>query len=132
MKQHYICKVIEIDTSEVINSRHFDGEEKEAIEYFLSLECINKYLNCFLTHEIFVRANSIVLSDYYNNLSILDQFKYIGIEIDNHCSDLYVPVNKTTTKIIDSYEYKCNVTTFISQIDGKPWYEIPFAYEVKQ
>ena len=52
-----------------------------------------------------------------------------GIRHDNHCSDLYVPVNLETTRLVNKYRFKCNVTTFISQIDGKQWYDVPFAYE---
>ena len=51
-----------------------------------------------------------------------------GVEIDHHCTDLYVPVNEVTTAIVDRYEFKCNVTKFRSAIDGTPWYDIPFAY----
>lgn len=52
----------------------------------------------------------------------------LGIEHDSHESDLYIPVNEQTVALIAEYEYKSNVTTFISQIDKKRWYDIPFAY----
>jgi hypothetical protein len=48
--------------------------------------------------------------------------------IDHHESDLYVPVNPESTAIVNGYEFKGNVTTFISNVDKKPWYDIPFAY----
>lgn len=35
-----------------------------------------------------------------------------------------------TTAIIDGYEFKNQVSTFIDEIDGKPWYEVPFAYDL--
>ena len=61
--------------------------------------------------------------------TIYEVMKKAKVEIDNHCSDLYVPVNDTTRAIVKKYEFKCNVTTFICQIDNKPWFDIPFAYE---
>lgn len=61
-------------------------------------------------------------------MSIYEEFKKAGVETDNHASDLYVPVNEATKKIISEYEFKSNVTTFVSNIDGKTWYDIPFAY----
>ena len=62
------------------------------------------------------------------NISIYSEMMVAGVEIDHHCTDLYVPVNEVTTSIIDRYEFKCNVTKFRSAIDGTPWYDIPFAY----
>lgn len=49
-------------------------------------------------------------------------------EIDNHCSDLYVKVTEISKKVIDSYEYKQNVTTFTDEIEHKLWYDVAFAY----
>lgn len=46
--------------------------------------------------------------------------------IDHHESDLYVIKNDISTKIINNYKFKNNVTTFKS--DGQKWYDIPFAY----
>lgn len=49
-------------------------------------------------------------------------------EIDHHQTDLYLKVTPESKKIISKYEYKDNVTTFIDQITGTLWYDIPFAY----
>lgn len=49
-------------------------------------------------------------------------------EIDHHYSDLYCKVTPASSAIIDQYEYKQWVTTFIDNIDHKLWYEIPFCY----
>lgn len=50
-------------------------------------------------------------------------------ELDNHCSDLYILKNAISTKFINEYEFKMNVTTFRSELeDRKIWYDIPFAY----
>lgn len=51
-------------------------------------------------------------------------------EIDNHYSDLYVLKNETSTKFVNELvdDFKRNVTTFVSQIDKKIWYDMPFMY----
>jgi hypothetical protein len=51
-----------------------------------------------------------------------------GVQIDHWQSDLYVPMNETTREIVSRYRFKCNVETFISQIEKQRWYCIPFAY----
>lgn len=48
-------------------------------------------------------------------------------EISTHESDLYVKVTEVSTSLINDYEYKDNVTTFIDEINHESWYEIPFA-----
>jgi len=58
---------------------------------------------------------------------IYDAMKAAGVQIDNHYSDLYVPVNDTTRAIIAQYP-DARPRTFTSQIDGKPWFELTFAY----
>lgn len=62
-------------------------------------------------------------------MSIYDQLKETGCEINNHESDLYVPVNDSTKALVEQYEHKSNVSSFISQIDGKLWYDVPFAFD---
>jgi len=52
-------------------------------------------------------------------------------EIDHHGNDLYCKVTPATTAIINDYESKCNVTTFIDNINSELWYEIPFCYVEK-
>lgn len=49
-------------------------------------------------------------------------------DISNHCSDLYVTVTPEATEVLKSYEFPMNITRFVSAIDGKLTYEIPFAY----
>ncbi len=50
-------------------------------------------------------------------------------ELDNHFSDLYVLKNDISTKFVDEYKFKRRVTTFVSQIDKKVWYELHGACE---
>lgn len=50
-----------------------------------------------------------------------------GVEVDSHESDLYVPVNDVSRKLINEYEHKGIVSIFRSQLTGTDWYDIPFA-----
>jgi len=51
-----------------------------------------------------------------------------GVPIANHESDLYVPVTEESKKIITNYDFKSSVRQFKNNLDGKMWYDIPFAY----
>lgn len=70
--------------------------------------------------------------------SIYQQLVAAKVEISNYRSDLYVPVNETTTKIIDRYRqrdtiarlgYKPLIITFWNQVAKAPYFCINFAYE---
>jgi hypothetical protein len=61
-------------------------------------------------------------------MSIYEKMKAAGVPIDRHESDLYVPVNDTTKAIIRDYELKDSVGCFLSCLDGKLWFDIPFAW----
>jgi len=60
--------------------------------------------------------------------SIYAQVIERGIQHSQHESDLYLPVNTETMALIKDYRFRSNVTTFRSNIDGKLWYDVPFAY----
>ena len=65
------------------------------------------------------------------NKTMYQQLLELGMQEDqlgNWCSDLYVLKNDISTKFINEYEFKCNVKTFKSNIDGLMWYDVPFAY----
>lgn len=62
-------------------------------------------------------------------MSIYKEMVEAGVENSSHESDLYVPVNMVTTQLVEAYEHKNNVTMFTSNIDGKRWYDIPFAFD---
>ena len=60
---------------------------------------------------------------------LYDALVATGYPMDNHESDLYVLAHPETTPIVKQYEYfTSNVRVFRSQLDGRMWYEIPFAY----
>ena len=64
--------------------------------------------------------------------SLFEEIERSGVpdsDISHWNSDLYLRVTPETTAIIDGYEFKSQVSTFIDEIDGKPWYEVPFAYD---
>jgi len=53
--------------------------------------------------------------------------KEAGATMDNHESDLYVLLDEKSSPIIEAYN-PIGASKFISQIDGKMWMDIPFAY----
>lgn len=61
--------------------------------------------------------------------SLFDEIVDVGIEYDNHESDLYVKDTPATREILKKYKYENNVESFVSQIDGSRWFDIPFAYQ---
>lgn len=61
-------------------------------------------------------------------MSIYEQLKALNIPMDHHESDLHVPVTPETRKIVNAYEFRSIVTTFISNTEKTLWYNIPFAY----
>jgi len=63
------------------------------------------------------------------DVSLFEQIQKLRIQFSTHASDLYIPVNAQTQKLISQYEHKEIVTRFISQIDKKSWFDIPFAYK---
>lgn len=67
-----------------------------------------------------------LLSKSYH-LSIFEIFKLLGIETDNHESDLYVKVTPESKFIIDQYEFKSHVTKFIYK--DELWFDILFEFD---
>jgi len=65
--------------------------------------------------------------------TIFEQVIEAGIPFNNHCSDLYIPVTTDTAKLLrkcaKENNYTSMITQFTSNIDGKLWYDIPFAYD---
>lgn len=50
-----------------------------------------------------------------------------GLPVDNHESDLYVLASEQARVLVKEYKQTC--TSFVSQIEGKVWLEIPFAFD---
>jgi hypothetical protein len=64
--------------------------------------------------------------------AVYKRMKKLGVRMDSHESDLYVPVTPETTEAIeeltDSGAMTVEVTRFRSH-DGTEWYDIPFAFD---
>ena len=60
-------------------------------------------------------------------MSIYQQMTERGIPCDNHESDLYVLATSEAREILVKSGH--SFTTFTSQIDGKVWYDVPFAFD---
>lgn len=62
--------------------------------------------------------------------SVIQELLKLGMDkedINTHESDLYVLKNEISTYFVENvYRYPGNVTTFVDDIDGNVWYEIPF------
>ena len=61
-------------------------------------------------------------------MGIYQKLKEANIKLDHHESDLYALKCPESKAIIEKYAFKRNVSVFKSKIDGKMWYEIPFAF----
>ena len=61
-------------------------------------------------------------------MGIYQKLKEANVELDHHGSNLYAIKCPESKAIIEKYAFKRNVSVFRSKIDGKMWYEIPFAF----
>ena len=62
-------------------------------------------------------------------MTIYQELKKAGVDLDNHESDLYAKVTPESEKIINFYDHKDNVKRFVSEIDKSQWFDIPFAFD---
>lgn len=60
--------------------------------------------------------------------NIYQECRNLGIPTANYESDLHIPATPETRKLIQRYEFKQNVASFVSALDGKEWFNVPFAY----
>ena len=73
-----------------------------------------------------------------NNKELYEAVVKLGIEIDHHESDLYLPVTPETTALVNTYvstnskkrlvDPRGYAVRLFAASDGKTWYDIPFAY----
>ena len=63
-------------------------------------------------------------------MALYDDLKAAGVPLGNRESDLHAKVTDESRRIILalSHEDRQQITVFVSQVDGRPWYDIPFAY----
>ena len=106
----------------------FNSREAETIRKLAEQANVTPYalLKAIVVNELKLKEEKS-MSIYQKALALMEKK-----DIDNHCSDLYLRKNEISTKLVNEYEFKQNVTTFRDQIDNDIWYEIPFAYEGEQ
>ena len=61
--------------------------------------------------------------------SIYQAMKEKNVPTYSHESDLYVPITDDSREVVRTYFFLKNVTLFTSPIDGKGYFDIPFAYD---
>lgn len=61
------------------------------------------------------------------NRSLHQQLLAAGVPLDSHESDLYAQVTPESRRIVEESGHSS--TMFKSEIDGKMWYDLPFAYD---
>jgi hypothetical protein len=76
-----------------------------------------------MTHEKYRTVSGPI-----NSTELFYRAKELGIAHDHHESDLYLIACSDARDLIASYLHKANVSTFIHQVHGNLWYDIPFAY----
>lgn len=53
----------------------------------------------------------------------------LGVPVANHYTDLYIPVNDLTRRILARYPlHQSNATTFTNEVEGGRWFDVPFCY----
>lgn len=69
-------------------------------------------------------------------LSLYTELKAAGCVLDNHYSDLYVLVEPKANEIIGAHlrnrldrPYGSMISSFVSKVDGKLWWDIPFCFD---
>lgn len=50
-----------------------------------------------------------------------------GVPVDSHESDLYALVTPESARLVGLSGRSCS--RFISQIDGRTWFDVPFAFD---
>jgi hypothetical protein len=60
-------------------------------------------------------------------MSVYLKLKKAGIKTDHHESDLYCEANQLSIKILKDHGIKFK--TFVDNIEGKIWLDIPFMYD---
>jgi hypothetical protein len=60
-------------------------------------------------------------------VSLYDELKELGAELDSHESDLYVKSSPEVDDFLN--EWDLSMSRFRSQVDGCWWWDLPFMYE---
>lgn len=63
-------------------------------------------------------------------LTLYEELYKAGAKIDHHESDLLFKLTPATMRILQRYPTEFNrATTFVCQVSGSVWYEVPFAFD---
>ena len=63
-------------------------------------------------------------------MSLYNDLTSANIQVSSWQSDLYFPVSPEASAILAKHpKLKLISSTFTSNIDGKRWYEVPFAFD---
>lgn len=65
--------------------------------------------------------------DAVHGVSIYADCVRLGVPVQNHASDLYIPVNDATRLLLKAHGL--TATTFTNQVEGGLWYDVPFAFD---
>ena len=64
------------------------------------------------------------------NLSLYQELKAAGCEMDSHESDLYVKATPEARTILARHPIQAlQADSFVSQADGHVWLDVPFAFD---
>lgn len=72
---------------------------------------------------------SFLSTNMNEKATMYEHCKALGVPIENHESDLYVPVTEETTRLVASFPFREQVRTFRHNVHETLWYEIPFSYD---
>lgn len=110
-----------IGTSDVYNSDEID----RVVHAFVAHPKDSEWWN----QEAGKRTLELAKKYGFGTASIYEEVVAAGIPHHNHETDLYIPVNDQTRELLSRYPLnKGNATTFINQVEGGAWYDVPFAY----
>lgn len=63
-------------------------------------------------------------------MTLYEELKAAGVEIDHHESDLYFECTAESTQILDRHRSRtARASAFTSKTTQRLWYEVPFAYD---
>lgn len=60
---------------------------------------------------------------------LFEAIKAAEIPYASHESDLYIKRTEESVTILQRYQFRENVRSFKNNIDGLPWFDVPFAYQ---
>ncbi len=60
-------------------------------------------------------------------MTLYEDLKAAGCQLDSHESDLYIRATDTAKRILRAHNRQASL--FRSELDGKLWFDVPFAYD---